>query len=231
MIGDTNDDVYKSERIELFLQDNEMYNAISEIHEGPGPATYDRGTKCLDFVAVSKSIAPLAITRCGYLLFYHGIFSDHRGVYIDIKTEEIFQRALPDTNRQIYKRFTTNQIIKCERYISKLDRHLDESKIYNKVQELKREMIKHIEKGEGEKTDLINRCQIVFEKTTQLMKASERNIGKKAYSHGYPSSKVLRDAADEVIKVRKKLRYEQIKYPKDITTIEQLEADLKQKQK
>ena len=92
-------------------------------------------------------------------------------------------------------------------------------------------MIKHIEKGEGEKTDLINRCQIVFEKTTQLMKASERNIGKKAYSHGYPSSKVLRDAADEVIKVRKKLRYEQIKYPKDITTIEQLEADLKQKQK
>ena len=47
-----------------------MYNAIEKVHVGQLPATYDRGTKCIDIVAVSNSISPDSIVRCGYLPFY-----------------------------------------------------------------------------------------------------------------------------------------------------------------
>ena len=125
--------------------------------------------------------------KCGS--FYHGIFSDHRAVYIDIKTTDLFQRAHPDTNRQIYKRFTTAQAIKCEKFIHTLEKHLSDNKIDKKVQILKGEMIKLINTGEGKESQLIQKCKTLFEKTTQVMKASKRSLGGKAYSHGYPSSK------------------------------------------
>ena len=231
VIGDTNDDVYSSKRIELFLYDNDMYNAIQEKHAENGPATYDRGSKCIDFVAVSNTIEKSAITKCGYLPFYQGIFSDHRAVYIDIKAEALFQRALPDTNRQIYKRFTTTQVTKCEKYLGMLDKYLEENNIYTKVDTLKKDMIKNLNTGEGDKDHLTTRSRILFEKTTQLMIASERNTGRKAYSNGYPSSKVLRDSADEVIKIKKKLRHERINQPSNIEKIGQLETELQTKKK
>ena len=91
----------------------DVYNVIQQLHHKEGPVTYDQGSKCIDLVAASKTIAPESIVRCGYLPFYEGIFTDHRGLYIDIRVEDIFHRALPDTNRDIYKRFTTSQVTKC----------------------------------------------------------------------------------------------------------------------
>ena len=58
VLGDTNEDVYKSKRIQQFLKECKMYNAIQRIHEKEGPPTYDRGSKCLDLVAISNTIAP-----------------------------------------------------------------------------------------------------------------------------------------------------------------------------
>ena len=154
-------------------------------------------------VAASKSIAPESIIRCGYLPFYEGIFTDHRGVYIDIKTEDIFHRTLPDTNKEIYKRFTTSQVIKCEKYVSRLLQHIDEAQLETKVDQLKNETEKLENSGPGDKDDLIRRSKVLFEKMTQIMRASERSIGKKAYKHGFVSPQVLRQAAEEVIQTKK----------------------------
>ena len=51
LLGDANEDVYQGSRIREFLVDNNMYNVIERKHEGRGPATYDRGTKCIDLVS------------------------------------------------------------------------------------------------------------------------------------------------------------------------------------
>ena len=73
VIGDVNEDIENGKRINEFLLENNMYNAIEQKHDGRLPATYDRGTKCLDImVAVSNSISPDSIARCGYLPFYEG---------------------------------------------------------------------------------------------------------------------------------------------------------------
>ena len=80
-----------------------------------------------------------------------------------------------------------------KKYIETLEKYLNDSKIDKKVQVLKGEMEKYNKTEEGEISTLIQRCKTLFEKTTQVMKASERSLGNIAYSHGYPSSKVLRD--------------------------------------
>ena len=71
---DCNEDVYSKKQMYQFLQNNGLYNAIPAKHCGEGPATYDRGSKCIDLIAVSNSINRDAIVRCGYLPFYDGVF-------------------------------------------------------------------------------------------------------------------------------------------------------------
>ena len=227
VIGDVNEDLEKGKRINEFLAENNMYNVVSQKHEGQLPATYDRGSKCIDMIAASNSISPHSIVRCGYLPFYEGIFTDHRGIYIDINIEDIFHTAAPDTNREIYKQFTTSQVIKCEKYMNGLVHHVKEAKIDTKVKQLKYEMEQYIVKQEGNIDDLIQRSKILFEKMTQVMKSSERKVGKKAYDKGYPSSATLRQAAEKYIDTKKALRHERIKSPRNENNILALEASKK----
>ena len=84
-------------------------------------------------------------------------------------------------------------------------------------------MEKFVAYGKGDKNESIRRCQILFEKLTQLMKASERKIGRKPYKHGFASSTLLRRTAEEVIQMKKKLRHEKIQKYKNTKLIAQLE--------
>ena len=135
----------------------------------------------------------------------------------------------PDTNRHIYKRFNTSQVMKCERYIRLLEQSCEEAKITEKTDKLKDEMITYIRDGKGNRDDLIDRSKTLFNKTTQLMIASKRRVGRKNKKHGYPSSKTLREAGDKVFNIQKSLRKERIKKIKDNKRINELERDLKEK--
>jgi hypothetical protein len=60
-------------------------------HHGVCPdfATYDLGSKRLDYMLGSSTLLPF-IVRCGYLDFYKGIPSaDHRGLFLDLSNELI----------------------------------------------------------------------------------------------------------------------------------------------
>ena len=50
--------------------------------------------------------------RAGYTPFYFNFFTDHRGMIIDLDIEIVFYYNHPDTNRPIYKCFTTLHIPK-----------------------------------------------------------------------------------------------------------------------
>ena len=63
------------------------------------------------------------------------------------------------------------------------------------------------------------------------MISNERKIGKLAYSKGYPSSSTLRDSANEMIQIRKKLRYERIQPRKSIERINILQERYEDKKK
>ena len=232
VLGDVNEDLDQEDnRINNFLNENGLYNIIKERNEGKGPATYDRGKKCIDLIAVSECIPAEAISAAGYLPFYDGIFSDHRGSYIDIKSNLFFEKMKPDTNKTIYKRFNTSQVTKCEKYVQLLESFCEDAKIEGKIDKLKDEIKKHLKHNKGNMNNLIERSKILFNKTTQLMKASEKRVGRKNKIHGYPSSKILREAGDKVVKIKKMLRKERIEKKKNEKKINSLEEQLKEMKK
>ena len=226
LLGDMNGNVDTCDRVEKFLYDNELYDAIKTTHPGMGPATYDRGSRCIDLIAISNTIEPTAVKRCGYLPFYKGIFSDHRGMYVDLDITALFNKAKPDTTKEIYKRFTTSQVKKCAKYIDNLVIHVKEAAIDRKIDDLCERMNNFETNGEGYIDEMIHECKKLFSKTTQIMKASEKKVGKKPYGKGYPSSNLLRKAATKVITTRKHLRYERTAYNKDFRKIQQFESQL-----
>jgi hypothetical protein len=59
-------------------------------HHGICPAfpTYDDGRNRLDYAIGSSSLLPY-IQKCGYLPFYQGVSSDHRGLFLDLSLELI----------------------------------------------------------------------------------------------------------------------------------------------
>ena len=178
LLGDMNGNVDTCDRVEKFLYDNELYDAIKTTHPGMGPATYDRGSRCIDLIAISNTIEPTAVKRCGYLPFYKGIFSDHRGMYVDLDITALFNKAKPDTTKEIYKRFTTSQVKKCAKYIDNLVIHVKEAAIDRKIDDLCERMNNFETNGEGNIDEMIHECKKLFSKTTQIMKASEKKVGK-----------------------------------------------------
>ena len=225
IMGDCNNDISKSKRIDQFLVENNLYNAISTKHKQPLPATYDRGQKCIDIICMSKNISCNAIVNCGYLPFYDGVFSDHRGSFIDIKTNALFNRVHPDTNKGVYKRFTTKQTHKCEKYVQKLESCILDSRVDKKIRELKKQINDYLDDREGEKEELVKRCKVLSEKTSQLMIASKRKARKKPYKIGFPSSKIVREAGDDLIQARKDIRKEKAKKIVNIDRLAELETE------
>lgn len=66
------------------------------------PATYERGQKCLDMVAISNSLPISVIKAMGYLPYSDPIPSDHRAVYVDLYTKTLFGTCIPDLTKSTF---------------------------------------------------------------------------------------------------------------------------------
>ena len=144
LMGDMNEDMGLEEgQVHQFLKSLGMYIPYTTRH-GDNldlPATHDRGKKCLDIIGCSEQVKDSAIVRAGYAPFYYNFFTDHRGVFVDIDIESIFNNARPDTTRQIHKRFTTVHVPKCSKYLQKLEDLMEEANVFKKVDELEAKYI------------------------------------------------------------------------------------------
>ena len=206
LTGDFNEDIKNGKRINKFLQDVEMYNVMEARHSDDYPITYDRGKNCLDLIAISNTVPKKWILKCGYLPFYKGIMSDHRGMFVDLSVGELFDYVREDTNKDIYWRFKTTQVPKCKKYVETLENLLREAKIVEKIEDLEEDMCDCMEKEGKIDGDLVDECKKLFNKTTQLMIASERKTGRSHYKQGYPASRQLKKAADDYFDAKSELR-------------------------
>ena len=85
-----------------------------------------------------------------------------------------------------------------------------------------------INKGTGCIQEMVKQCKIIFEKTTQLMIASERSVGKKHYKKSYPFSPKLNEAATRVIEIRKNIRRESINTKRNLPRLKITKEELKE---
>ena len=204
LFGDINEEVRNATRVQEFLESTELKNVMQVKHPGVTlPTTYTRGRKCLDLMAVSKALDDKAIDKCGFIPFHHGMPSDHRALYMDLKTEYIFTNTHVEDGAPTFKRFTTNQAKKCDKYLFHLEAYLEETRISRKTSQLEKEMNEYLEFGKGDIQEMIERCKTLFAKTTQLMIASEKKTGRAHYKKGKESSPILAEAARDGIDASK----------------------------
>ena len=210
LMGDMNDNLGLEEgQVSQFLHSLEMELTYKIRHGNDAilPPTHDRGSTCIDMIGCSDHITETAIVRAGYAPFYFNFFTDHRGVYMDLDIESIFNSTRPDTTRPIYKRFTTLHVPKCNKYLQKLEELMETAKVFQQVDDLEEQYEEYSNKKDNkEKERLIKMTKELFEKVTQFMKRAEKWAGPLPYRDGFPDSPQLRKAAFKVIRLKKYLR-------------------------
>ena len=222
--ADINDDAeveYKNKWNDM-IEEIGMRNAHQATHPKKTlPRTYDRGRRCIDMIAISENITNSMIARSGILPFYTIGASDHRAMYIDVLTNELFDSPQPDVTKQTYKRFTTKNVKKCDKYLQKLDQYLEQSRLYKKTKEIKKETEELLEQEKkinenstkqdiedlrSTREDIENRLQKLDQKRWELMIAAERTCGPSPMHGKKWYSRELVSAAKEFVNAKSKLR-------------------------
>ena len=91
--GDFNETIGDNDRgLTRLCSDYGLLDPIFELHGCTNFSTYYRGTKCIDYMLVDPALMP-SIVACGYEPFNMRIFSDHRGIFMDVNTALFFGSA------------------------------------------------------------------------------------------------------------------------------------------
>ena len=222
--ADINDDVGEDSKNQWYniMREAGMRHALVTTHDNKKlPRTYDRGIRCLDTIMVNEKIGNDQILRTGILPFYTISASDHRALYMDLDTTQLFQDVTIDTTKHTYRRFTTKNIKKCDIYLRELHNYMSEAKLFQKTKQIKEDInkfLKELEETGGYignensaqrsmKIDLQRRIQSLDTKRSQLMIAAEKKCGKKKSSGMFWYSSKLCIAAQKLSDAKKWLRY------------------------
>ena len=186
-------------------------NIHQELHQSfELPRTYIRGKRTLDMIAVSENIRNDQIRCTRMLPFYSLMASDHRPLYIDLYTDELFGECGHDSIKHTFRRFTTKNVKKCEVYVNTLSTLMREAKLGEKVHSMLKRVKTHINQiqqkgieignksGDDEKArnEIEVELQKLDTKRTQLMVAAEKSSGKARMMGMFWYSARLRKAAE-----------------------------------
>jgi hypothetical protein len=97
--------------------------------------TYSRGTKRLDYILMTPTVAS-HVARCGADPFNHQFFSDHRGIYVDLELEGLFDRKLPPLARPAYRDIRSGSPRLIITYIMELNQYFVEHNIPERMDRL-----------------------------------------------------------------------------------------------
>ena len=113
-----------------------LLDPVFEIHGCTNFSTYYRGTNCIDYMLVDPELMP-SIVACGYEPFNMRIFSDHRGLFLDVNTALFFGSTTTPLAPLNARDYTSKHIHNTHKYIGHLEDHLQHHKWFQKIQELK----------------------------------------------------------------------------------------------
>jgi hypothetical protein len=120
LMGDFNEDITlpKSGMSALLHDSNlELVDIIGHTHSSAvGVPTYLRGTTRLDFALISRELIP-SVNACGYLPFHSNFRSDHRFLFIDFDTSQLFGSMTSSLAPAIYRDFSSKDSKAVEKYI------------------------------------------------------------------------------------------------------------------
>jgi hypothetical protein len=216
LMGDFNDDlnIYGGQ-INTMLRDCGLANAVNQVYGSDIqlPHTYNRGSKCLDLIAITDdiSVPKHSIKSAGYLPFYHQFCSDHRLVFCDIDMSVLFGHVQPDLTRFLRRPFTTNNVDKCERFKTIVCELYTKSNIFEIIERLD----KRFKTATKDNLDeVIKDCVKYGTVAGQLLLSAGRKVGHQSYSKGKPFSAELADAAQVYHDKRNQLKFLRVQQDK-----------------
>ena len=99
------------------------------------PATYQRGSRRIDFVLISPSLLP-HIQAAGYDPFGYRLPSDHRGMYIDFSTEALLQQDVNPLEPADKRDFSTTSPEVVVKYVTAKMEYLVGHRFFDRMETL-----------------------------------------------------------------------------------------------
>lgn len=87
------------------------------------PSTYQRGSRRIDYLLMSPSLLP-AVKAAGYDPVGYLLPSDHRGMYVDFDTDELFDHTPPQITSATKRGFCTSSPGVIQKYIAAKTQYL-----------------------------------------------------------------------------------------------------------
>ena len=121
------------------------------------PATYARGSKRLDYILMSERCA-IAVRKCGYKSFNHRLYSDHRGMFVDMDTEMLFGNLDNDLASMQYRDFKATDPKAVTEYLQGIGTYLKDHNFAERLKVLSESNDKNDPLAEGMDKDLKRAC-------------------------------------------------------------------------
>lgn len=99
------------------------------------PATYQRGTKRLDYALATPSLRS-HIRAAGYDPFGYRIPSDHRGMYIDFDTEAVFRHTITPLTSAVRRGFSSKSPGVVNQYVTAKMQYLNDHRFFSRLRHL-----------------------------------------------------------------------------------------------
>ena len=99
-------------------------------------ATYARGSKRIDFILISKTLVQKT-TSSGFLAFYDGIESDHRGCFVDFNAYLLFKGKTLTLHTQAPRNLTSKKSKTVRQYKAELWKRLESHNIAERSSKIK----------------------------------------------------------------------------------------------
>ena len=95
MIDANEECIYPNSKLRRTMDHLQMTNLHHLLHGEGCPKTYIQGSHQIDHIYGCPRVAQNT-TNAGILPFKHGIDTDHRGLYVDVKVHNIFRSSTTD---------------------------------------------------------------------------------------------------------------------------------------
>ena len=117
LMMDSNEDITDGGDFSMFSQNNDLVDIAPQfdplLAQSP---TYLHSSKRLDYIILSPHLAEIAIKE-GHHQFHQYMVSDHKGVYVHFRAEDLFDTETMDRSQLAYRRLRLCRRDIVEKYI------------------------------------------------------------------------------------------------------------------
>ena len=115
--GDFNETHGERSEMTKRLEHASLVNVTSPGGEGAPPSSRRPGSRVIDHVWVSNDLLPV-LTAFGYLPFGLGVWSDHRGLFVDLKMSKVENPSVPCS---VQRKLDSKNCRSVERYLKRVN--------------------------------------------------------------------------------------------------------------